>query len=407
MSATVLTMLLLLLTAVPGSAAPREGRASDTLKTNREALGQVRRQLEDARQRVSQARQREVSLLGELEDVDRTLVRKRGELRRLDSRIVRLEAELTVLQGRQGRVAEELVARQGALAARLRVLDQARHAPELPAPWLEEVGAARREQAVRDLVRLTGLELIQLVETDEAVERLGTRKAAVGQVRGELVELRRVVEAERALVDREAERRRALLTEVREDRTTHERMVAELEEAGRRLEALVRELARRARSRTVATRPSEPAPPRSPAIGLGTVRGQLPWPADGRVVAGFGRQIHPRFGTQTMRNGIDIEAAEGAQIRAVHAGEVIYRGWLKGYGNLVILDHGHGYYTLYAHASELLVAEGERVRAGQVIARVGETGSLAGPRLYFEVRYQGRPEDPEPWLRRRGGAERS
>jgi septal ring factor EnvC (AmiA/AmiB activator) len=80
---------------------------------------------------------------------------------------------------------------------------------------------------------------------------------------------------------------------------------------------------------------------------------------------------------------------------------VIYRGWLRGYGNLIILDHGAGYYTLYAHASELLVGEGEWVTAGQSIARVGETGSLTGPRLYFEVRYQGRPEDPEQWLKRR------
>jgi septal ring factor EnvC (AmiA/AmiB activator) len=98
---------------------------------------------------------------------------------------------------------------------------------------------------------------------------------------------------------------------------------------------------------------------------------------------------------------VDIEAREGAPIRAVHAGSVLYRGWLRGYGNLIILDHGSGYYTLYAHASELLVDEGDRVMAGQAIARVGETGSLAGPRLYFEVRYQGRAEDPAEWLRRR------
>jgi murein DD-endopeptidase MepM/ murein hydrolase activator NlpD len=118
-------------------------------------------------------------------------------------------------------------------------------------------------------------------------------------------------------------------------------------------------------------------------------------------VTGFGRQVHPRFGTETFRRGVDIEADEGAPIRAVYAGTVLYRGQLKGYGNLIILDHGAGYYTLYAHASEILVEEGDRVRAGQAIGRVGETGSLEGPRLYFEVRYQGRPEDPEQWLRRR------
>jgi murein DD-endopeptidase MepM/ murein hydrolase activator NlpD len=116
------------------------------------------------------------------------------------------------------------------------------------------------------------------------------------------------------------------------------------------------------------------------------------------VVSGFGPQVHPRFGTRTFRNGIDIEAREGTEFTAVYPGTVLYTGWFKGYGNMIILDHGHGYYTLYAHASELLVREGESVGQGQVIGRVGETGSLAGPRLYFEVRSQGRPEDPQRWL---------
>jgi septal ring factor EnvC (AmiA/AmiB activator) len=187
-------------------------------------------------------------------------------------------------------------------------------------------------------------------------------------------------------------------------------MAAELVEASRRLEALVRDLQRRAQGRTrpAALRPPEPARPpgsagaiRPPTVGLGALRGQLPWPIEGRIVAGFGRQVHPRFGTETHRTGIDIEADEGALIRAVHAGVVLYRGWLKGYGNLIVLDHGDGFYTLYGHASEVLVDEGDRVRTGQGIARVGETGSLAGPRLYFEVRYQGRPEDPRDWLRSR------
>ena len=84
-----------------------------------------------------------------------------------------------------------------------------------------------------------------------------------------------------------------------------------------------------------------------------------------------------------------------------HKAGVAYRGWLKGYGNLLVLDHGDGYYTLYAHASQLLVDEGDQVKGGDLIGRVGETGSVEGPRLHFEVRYQSRAEDPQLWLRRR------
>jgi murein DD-endopeptidase MepM/ murein hydrolase activator NlpD len=119
------------------------------------------------------------------------------------------------------------------------------------------------------------------------------------------------------------------------------------------------------------------------------------------VVTAFGAQVHPRFGTRTFRNGVDIAAAEGRAVSAVHPGQVIYTGWFKGYGNLVIVDHGAEYYTLYAHLADIAVDEGDDVRQGQRIGTVGDTGSLDGPRLYFEVRHQGKPLDPEQWLRER------
>jgi len=391
---------LALVLLVPAAAAPGRARPGETLKAKREALGEVRRQLEEARARASAAREREVSLLAELEQVDRTLAKKREELRRLDERIRRLEAELERLEGRRGRVAENTVAQQAALAARLRVLDRLRSAPMPPAGLAEEEQVAR-VRALQDLSRVARLDVRRLAEFGETAERLQERREAASRARRELVDLRRSVLAERAAMNEQAERRRALLLTVREDRATHERMAAELEEAARRLESLVRELGRRAQARVAAARPSDPGTPRPPAVGLGTLRGRLPWPTEGRIVAGFGRQVHPRFGTETVRHGVDIEAEEGAIIRAVHSGAVLYRGWLRGYGNLIILDHGQGYYTLYAHASEVVVEEGERVKVGQGIARVGETGSVDGPRLYFEVRYQGRAEDPQVWLRRR------
>jgi septal ring factor EnvC (AmiA/AmiB activator) len=395
--AALVVLVLLLGLPAPGGGAPRPG---DTLKQKKEALGQMRRQLDEARARASAARHREVSLLAELERTDRTLGRKRAELRRLDGRMARLETELEALDGRRGRVAEDMVEQQAALGARLRALSVLWARP-VPPGWLGEAVEADRARVLDDLGRVTRLDVARLTEFGETAERLMARQQAVVRGRRELVALRRAVEAERAAIDEEAARRRSLLAEVRGDRATHERMAAELEEASRRLEALVSELSRRLAAKPAAVRPAEPAGPRPPGVGLGTLRGQLPWPTEGRVVAGFGRQVHPRFGTETFRRGVDIEAEEGASIRAVYAGTVLYRGWLKGYGNLIILDHGAGYYTLYAHASELLVGEGDRVKAGQGIARVGETGSLDGPRLYFEVRYQGRPEDPEQWLRRR------
>jgi murein hydrolase activator len=394
-------VLLALLAGPPASAlaapAPPTGRQS--LKAKQEALGEVRRQLDEAKERASSARRRELSLLAELESIDRALAQKRATLQQFDRRIVQVEAELDALEGRRDRVVEDRVSQQAALSVRLATLAWLAAAP-VPPPWAAASTALARQQAVADLAGIARDDLDRLTRYDATADRLTARQEAAARARRELVELRGAVDDERAQVAAQAERRRALLSETREDRATHERLAGELTDAARRLEALVRGLARRAPAQRVVAR-ATPAPAPAPGVGLGRERGQLPWPAEGRVVTAFGREAHPRFGTETVRSGIDIEAPEGAPIRAVATGTVAYRGWLKGYGNLLVLDHGDGYYTLYAHASQILVDEGDQVKSGELVGRVGETGSVEGPRLHFEVRYQSRAEDPQLWLRRR------
>jgi murein DD-endopeptidase MepM/ murein hydrolase activator NlpD len=116
------------------------------------------------------------------------------------------------------------------------------------------------------------------------------------------------------------------------------------------------------------------------------------WPCDGVVVSGFGM----RWGR--MHEGIDIGCAYGTPNRAAAAGTVIYAGWLGGYGNLVVVDHGNGLATAYAHASSILVSVGQSVAQGQTVSLVGSTGNSSGPHLHFEVRVNGVAVDPLPYL---------
>jgi murein DD-endopeptidase MepM/ murein hydrolase activator NlpD len=118
----------------------------------------------------------------------------------------------------------------------------------------------------------------------------------------------------------------------------------------------------------------------------------LIWPCDGVVVSGFGM----RWGR--MHEGIDIGCAYGAPNRAAAAGTVIYSGWLGGYGNLVVVDHGNGLSTAYAHASSLLVSVGQHVSQGETVSLVGSTGNSSGPHLHFEVRINGQAVDPLLYL---------
>jgi septal ring factor EnvC (AmiA/AmiB activator) len=124
----------------------------------------------------------------------------------------------------------------------------------------------------------------------------------------------------------------------------------------------------------------------------------LPRPVEGRILSTFGKNENPQFHTFTVQKGIEIEAPLGAEIHAVYDGRVLYADWFKGYGKILIIDHGEGYYTLSGHASALLKNVGEDVRTGEAVALVGDTGSLRGPCLYFEIRQRGKPLDPTEWL---------
>jgi septal ring factor EnvC (AmiA/AmiB activator) len=113
----------------------------------------------------------------------------------------------------------------------------------------------------------------------------------------------------------------------------------------------------------------------------------------------FGKYVNEKYNVKNFRSGIDIRAKRGALIRAVCSGRVLFASWFKGYGNMIIIDHGDNYYTVYAHADELKKKLGEKVRGGEVIATVGDTGSMEGVMLHFEVRHHGKPIDPAIWLK--------
>jgi septal ring factor EnvC (AmiA/AmiB activator) len=372
----------------------------DDVQAEQRKLQQTQKQLREEREKVAEARKKETSVLAELEQIEQRLADKQREITRLDARVKRVQAEVQTLRGDIERLQVQRGGQQELLAQRLRAMYKV-HAQGGALPIiLSGEDPAARAATLRQLASVAALDARVIQEYRLTTDRLGDRKTREEARQAELATLKTEAQREQTDFDRDAARRRVLLAKVRDERAYHERMVGELTEASRRLEVFITEL--QARQRRVAKAPP-PAPGiDSPGVGFGGLRGRLPWPTDGRVVAVFGAQVHPRFGTRTFRGGIDIEAGEGTAVAAVYAGHVVYTGWFKGYGNLIILDHGNEYYTLYAHVSETAVKEGDDVRQGQRIGSVGDTGSLSGTRLYFEVRYQGKPQDPEQWLRHKG-----
>lgn len=131
-------------------------------------------------------------------------------------------------------------------------------------------------------------------------------------------------------------------------------------------------------------------------LGLADRRGKLSWPTKGRLSESFGS---PRSG-QIKWKGVLLSAPEGQDIRAISDGKVIYADWLKGFGMVLVLDHGHGYMSLYGHAQALLKGPGDTVKGGDTIALVGRSGGQTQPGLYFEIRHKGQAVDPANYCRR-------
>ena len=397
MRRAALAAALAVLLVVPAAA---QTRRDDPLQAEQRKLQQTQKQLKEERERAAAARARETSLLAELEEIERRLAAKKSDVARLETRIKKAQSDVQMYRGEISKLEKQRAGQTNALAGRLRVMYRV-HAQGGALPViLSGEDPVTRAVAVRHLASLAALDARLIQEYRVTSDRLADRKGREEAQQQELAGLHEDAKREQAEVDREVAKRRVILAKVRDERAYHERMVGELTEASNRLEAFIREL--QAKQRKLAKIPPPKGGIEPPSVGFGALKGRLPWPTEGRIVTGYGAQVHPRFGTRTFRNGVDIEAAVGRDVLAVHAGHVIYTGWFKGYGNLIIVDHGNEYYTLYAHIAEIEAKEGEDVRQGQRIGTVGDTGSLAGPRLYFEVRYQGKPQDPEQWLRQGG-----
>jgi septal ring factor EnvC (AmiA/AmiB activator) len=242
--------------------------------------------------------------------------------------------------------------------------------------------------------------LTSILEQDrQLVDDYRKRKTVVGDYRRQLKEdeqelqsLKKKTEQKKTEIQTDLLRKGRLLDSVRQEKQIHLAAIKELETASAQLQGLVnrleKELQEKAKEKTFF----------SPGKGFGGLRGKLPFPVRGRILSTFGKNENPKFNTFTVQKGIEIEAPLGAGIRAVYDGRVLYSDWFKGYGRILIIDHGEGFYTLSGHASSLLKGVGEEVRTGEVVALIGDTGSLKGPCLYFEVRQRGKPLDPLEWL---------
>jgi septal ring factor EnvC (AmiA/AmiB activator) len=398
----VAVLIATLLLSVPfDPATEAKTRPSSRLRETREELKQVKKDLDRERQQAQQTARQERSLFGELDRIDRKLQQKGRELKELQARLKVSTERLQTTQRDITLTQAQLEQIQGLFRRRIRAIyKQGRHGYAQALLSSEDLSGAGRR--IRYLAAIANQDQRMVAAYSAALETLGAQQAELERSKAELTMGQKAVAAKREEILEEQHTRRLLLGEVQAQKKGHLAAIRELELATRELQDLIGRLQQQRRSQIGKAPHPEPlrvsGPSEEPHGPFASLKGRLPWPTAGTLASTFGRQEHARYRTVTFNRGVEIRAPEGQKIASVFEGVVLYADWFKGYGRLIVLDHGEGYYTVYAHAAKILVKVGDRVEKGQTIGLVGNAGSATGSQLYFEVRHQGGPQDPVAWL---------
>jgi len=353
-------------------------------------LHRVESEIKKKKEEKNALLKKEKSILVALEQSDHRIRAYQKDVAVLEGKIKKKEKELNYLSTSLNMLDQSIDERRALMTRRVRLLYREGSDGVLkvliPSPGYPAF--LKRLYYLRTIAAKEA-EILSLFEDEQT--QLEEKNNQLDQMRQQWVIAKKPLDAKMQGMQEEEKRKRQILGLVRDERAYYDKAIEELDRSSAMLKDLVNKLEQERRRRLD-----------TPGTGFVRIKGHLTWPNEGAVVSLFGRQKHPRFDTYIMRKGIEIDASLEEAVRAVHEGVVVYANWFKGYGMIIILDHGDDYYSVYGHLSKLLVSVGEKAGREYTIGTVGETGLSEGKRLYFEIRHRGEPMDPLLWLASRG-----
>ena len=395
-------MLLLLLAAFELAASPaQESKTAD----QRERLETIQQQLKEKQAEYNQMTGKEENLLGELRPIEQALQEAQQKVQEANANLARNKEELKKIQTELARLQKKYEQSNGVFAKRLRAIYKMGDLGYLT-PLLAMSAPDHLQQQLKYLQRIAASDRQLLKAAEKDIQAMLVQKTAFEQHKQEIVQAQKDIEQQNLLVAAQKKQKTDVLAKIRQDKDQYAKVMAELEESAGKLEHFLQNLEAKAEpslSEKLIRKGKNIIFPENPqevvqAYGQNfrANKGKMLWPVQGRIITNFGPL---KMGdTFTYYKGVDIQANNGTPFYAVFKGTVKYADWFEGYGNLVIVDHGGNFYTLYAHADALAVKSGATVETRQVLGKVGDTDSLKGAYLYFEIRANGKPENPQTWL---------
>lgn len=374
----VLTGLFLIGVLFFGMTVPADADPASDLRRAQEEQRRTQRQMQEIQRRKSETENRQRRLAEELRQAEDRLYQVRNDLASLEVQLAETEQQTRATVEELRRAEDKLEQRGRLLNTRVRVI--------------HEMGTVSLLQVLMDSTDfrdfVTRFDLLKNIVTKDVElfnqvrlirDEINAKKTQLEDRRARIASFKSQSEAKRQEVQQVVNVVWDKKQETLRDLDLLERQEDQLQSISKELESRIFDLQRQMSFKRVG-------------------RLAFQWPVRGPISSPFGMRWHPILNKYKGHNGLDIAAPTGRNILSAESGSVIHSGWIEGYGYAVIIDHGDGVATLYAHASRLLVSQGQTVDRGMPVALVGSTGWSTGPHLHFEVRVKGVPQNPIEWL---------
>jgi septal ring factor EnvC (AmiA/AmiB activator) len=361
-----------------------------SIQLHEQQASEVRERIEQSRAEIEAMQEEERLILDRLDQMEVKLQRLGEELHGLEGKRSALRREVAERRKALVETGGELEKLRSVLGRRLKVLYQfGRHAYLNVLVSARDVGEFQHNWVYLCAIAEQDRRLIDQFRQRQAEEERVARELSLREQR--LSKVAATIEQQKAEVEEVKRQQVVLLQDMHNREEMYQRYMEQLTAVSSELESKIARLQREATG-------AGPLVRRRRGSFAGE-KGALPYPVRGEVVSRFGKKRHEEFGTTIHHNGIDIATGELSPVVAVYSGQVLYSGWVRGYGKVIIIDHGDKYYTLTAHLGEIPKEAGDLVDAGEVIGYAGYTPvDGEGSRIYFEIRHHGEALDPQAWL---------
>lgn len=357
--------------------APVIGSEAELQNRQRE-LEKVSREIELRQRQLEEAKKEQKTVVQQINVLEADIDKTEAEIQYLNKKQQVLNSQIQVTKKDLERAQAAMEERCAILAQRLKSIYQNGEVSYLEV-LLDSASFADFLSRFDLLQKIADQDVVLIKEIEKEQQIINTRKIELETAYLQVESVKQETQQKQAYLKQQTAEKEQALAKIKQDKAAVEKALNQLEQDSKRLERIIRDLQ--------SSSSDKPAP-----------TGKFLRPISGAITSDYGMRLHPILKEKRMHTGIDLRGAKGTPIKAAESGTVIFTGWMGAYGQVVIIDHGGGISTMYAHQSSILVKNGQKVARGETIGKVGSTGWSTGPHLHFEVRKNGTPVNPHNYL---------